>query len=243
MYDVTNLTVPDMTRCGAVLRTLDAGVDCMVGAAQSIVQHLEEHLVDGATGEPAMVLTRFFKTHPYGDLDEQLQRFASSVAGDTALDSDTNCLTLLASAGREPQWNTRSGSEGHQAIPLASEEIVQQAPMISSLVSQLGLEISAVLSPDAGCIQDLEQRTYNVFHVAEAQGSPHIPAQEEFIVPYGIKSVLGFGGMLPSGHLFVVIMFSAVPIPDQTAGLFKPLALAAKLSVLPFERAVFAQCS
>jgi hypothetical protein len=46
--------------------------------------------------------------------------------------------------------------------------------------------------------------------------------------------VLGFGGILPSGNLFVIIMFSKVPIPRQTADMFKSLTLSVKVTILPF---------
>ena len=52
--------------------------------------------------------------------------------------------------------------------------------------------------------------------------------------PYGVKSALGFGGMLPSGGLFAVILFSRAPISRETAALFQTVALNAKLAVLPF---------
>ena len=58
----------------------------------------------------------------------------------------------------------------------------------------------------------------------------------EFVVPFGIKSVLGFGGVLPPGDLFAVIMFSRVPVPRETADLFRNLALSVKLAILPFSR-------
>lgn len=61
-----------------------------------------------------------------------------------------------------------------------------------------------------------------------------MPAQEGFVLPYGVRSVLGFGGLLPGGDLFVVILFSRVPISREVADLFRPLALSAKLAVLPF---------
>jgi hypothetical protein len=48
---------------------------------------------------------------------------------------------------------------------------------------------------------------------------------------------LGFGGMLPSGNLFVVILFSKVYIPRETADMFRPLSLSVRLAVLPFEGA------
>jgi hypothetical protein len=113
--------------------------------------------------------------------------------------------------------------------------IVSQVPMIANLIKQFGLEIDAVLTPDPKFLMELEQRTYNVFHVSQAVGSSYIPAQQEFVIPFGIYSVLGFGGMLPSGNLFVVILFSKVHIPRETADMFKPLSLSVKLTVLPFE--------
>jgi two-component system NtrC family sensor kinase len=113
--------------------------------------------------------------------------------------------------------------------------MVENAPMISQLIQQLGLEIGAVLRADRDTIVDLAQKTYNVFYVADANGSPYIPAQTDFVQPHGIRSVLGFGGMLPSGNLFAVIMFAKVAISRETADLFANIALAAKLALLPFD--------
>jgi len=96
------------------------------------------------------------------------------------------------------------------------------------------LEVSDILQPNPGLLVDLEQRSYNVFHVEEAQGSPFVPAQVEFVIPHSIRSVVGFGGMLPTGNLFAVILFTTIPIARQTADLFRPLALSVKLAVLPF---------
>jgi hypothetical protein len=84
------------------------------------------------------------------------------------------------------------------------------------------------------------QTSFNVFHVPEAVGSPYIPAQEQFVTRFGVKSALGFGGMLPSGNLFAVIMFSKAPISRDTADMFKPLALNIKMVALSFtEEATF----
>ena len=231
-----------MTECGAALRKLGSGAQSMEDAANEVVRYLYYHLIDGETSERAMALVRLFKTHPYEHLDEPLRAFADNVLGDVPLTPDTKCLTLLASVGDEPEWNSRAGSAGHKAIPLPSEELVRQFPMISNLVKQFGLELSSVVDPDPSCLRDFEQTTYNVFLVPEARGSRYVPAQEEFVVPYGIKSTMGFGGVLPSGNLFAVIMFSRVAILQDMADMFKPLALAAKVALLPFEQAVFCRC-
>jgi hypothetical protein len=39
---------------------------------------------------------------------------------------------------------------------------------------------------------------------------------------------------LPSGEMFALILFSRVSIPTSTANMFRPLAVSAKLAVMPF---------
>lgn len=234
MHNLTNFTLREMTECGAALRRIGSEAENMEAAANSIVRYLYDRLLDNQTGEKACALVRLFKTHDYEGLDVDLQEFAQGVLGDRSISSDMKCLTLLATAGDKPAWNSRETSVGHKAIPLPSEQVVEQFPMVSQLVKQFGLEVNTVLDPDPGLLVDLEQQSFNVFYVPEAVGSPYVVAQEEFVIPIGIKSVLGFGGMLPSGNLFAIIMFSKVPIARETADMFKTLALNAKMAVLPF---------
>jgi hypothetical protein len=240
MFDLARFGLRDMTECGAALRQLGAGASSMEEVANRIVRYLYEHLVDKPSGTPSCALVRFFKTHPYEGLDAPLREFATRMLGGLALSPAMRCLTLLATAGDRPEWNSRKASVGHQAIPLPSPEMVRRAPMISNLIRQLGLEIEMVVQPGPDLLVDLEQRSFNVFHVPEAAGSSYIPAQQEFVLPCHIKSVLGFGGLLPSGSLFAVVMFSKCPIGRETAELFQPLALNVKMAVLPWEGTVFA---
>jgi hypothetical protein len=144
------------------------------------------------------------------------------------------CLTLLATAGTHPNWNARQASTGHQAIPLLNEQMIAQTPMIARLLQEFGLSPAALLTPDTSLLVDPAQQPYNVFYVPEALGSPWVPAQAEFVTPYGIRSVLGFGGMLPPGDLFAIILFSTQPIPQETADLFKTISLSVKSALLPF---------
>lgn len=183
-------------------------------------------------------LVRLFKTHPYGRLSPELQSFAHKLLGSVPA-AATKCLTLLGTIGSKPEWCSRQLSLGHQAIPLASEDGLARIPMIASLVHQFGVEISQVLEPDPNLIVDLAQRTFNVFHVPVAEASPVVPAQD-FVRRENIQSVLGFGGMLRSGDLFAVIMFSRAPVSRETADLFQSLSLSVKIALLPFEARVFA---
>jgi hypothetical protein len=239
-HDITNFTIRDITECGMFLRRAGEGAESMEEAAGRIVRHLYDTLIEERTGERACSLVRFFKTHPFEALDNELKAFALSMLAGSPDFRDMKCLTLLATAGENPAWNSRLNSKGHKAIPLPSEEALREFPMILHLVKQLGLPTDMVLKPDPELILDMEQKTYNVFHVKEAPGSPCVLFQEEFVVPYGIKSVLGFGGLLPTGDIFAVIMFLKVPITRETADLFRSLSLSVKLAVLPFESKVFA---
>ena len=240
-YDLNRFALSDMFTCGAEIRQLGAGVSSMEEAAQALVKLFYNRFRDDV-GDPACALVRCFKTHEYGFLQPDLQKFADAMSAGAVIHPSTRCLTLLATAGEQPDWNDRNKSIGHKAIPLLSPQMVSQAPMINQLIQQLGLDVAQVLSPDPSFLVDVNEKTFNVFHVPEAPGSPFVPVQSDFVLKYHVKSVLGFGGMLPNGDLFAVILFSKVFIPRETADLFATLALGVKLALLPFVRGkVFAQ--
>jgi hypothetical protein len=85
----------------------------------------------------------------------------------------------------------------------------------------------------------LHHRDYDVFFVPDALNSPLVPAQDGFVVPYGIRSVVGCGGVLPSGELFALILFTTLQLSAETADLFRTLALSVKATVVPFTFKVF----
>ncbi len=238
-HDLSFFSLKDMAECGAVLRNIGAGAASMEETAERITRYLYEKLSDRETGGKACALVRFFKTHSYDGLDNELRSSADSILGQQPESPNMKCLTLLATAGDKLEWNSRMDSAGHKAIPLPSEEIVNKIPMIVNLIRQLGPDVSSVINPNPEIMLDIEEKSFNVFHVADAAGSPFIPAQDNFVVPYGIRSVLGVGGIFSMGDIFTVIIFSKVPISRQTAGMFRTLALNMKMAVMPFETRVF----
>jgi hypothetical protein len=230
-YDLTSFSLTDVLRIGPVLRDVARDADSMQTAAERVVQFLYRECVD-PTDAKACALVRFYKTHPYEGLSRSLQHFAQRALGTDTPKPSMKCLTLLATTGDRPEWTSPRRSRQHQAIPLASEKIVEQAPMISQLLKQFGLPVKDLIAPSPEVLsQDLAEKTYNVFHVENALGSPFIPAQEEFVKPYEIRSVLGFGGTLRSGDLFAVIMFSRAHIPPASASRFRTVALDVKASI------------
>lgn len=236
MYNLATFTKDDMCRCAVTLRNMDEQSKSMEETAHRIVRYLYENLIDRSTGKQACTLVRFFKTYSYKDLSEELQESAKAILKGQSIQQNTKCLTLLATAGDEPRWNARKESTGHRAIPLIDQEFVNRAPMILQLIQQFGLEVSAVIEPTPTLITEIPHKAFNVFYVPEALGSPYIPAQKDFVVPYQVQSVLGFGGMMPSGELFAVILFSKVSIPFKTANLFKWISAYVRIATESFDR-------
>jgi hypothetical protein len=240
-YDLRNFGLAAMLKCGPALRRVVLGTPTLEAAADAIVRHLYDNCVSPETGERSCVLVRFYKTHPYGALEPGLQVFARRGSDGREITPATRCLTLLATAGQQDAWNSRHQSRGHKVIPLASQEAVQRAPMIAQLIQQFGLEVAAVVEPSRDLVADLGNRSYNVFHVEQAKGSRYIPAQDDFVIPYDVESVVGIGATLRTGDLFAVIMFSRVTIAKESANRLRNVALDVKAAIFHFEEAqVFA---
>jgi hypothetical protein len=237
--DLTKFGLSEMLRCSTELRRATKEAPTMEDAAQRVCRVLYDELV-GSDGSRACVLVRCYKTHPYEKLEPELQSFARAALKGRTPDAGMRCLTLLGTVGDVTEWNSRRTSVGHQAVPLASVEVIEKAPMIAQLIRQFGLDLAHVVQPTTDLIRSLAGKTYGVFHVPEAIGSEYVPAQEEFVKKYSVRSVVGFGGSLPSGDLFAVILFARVPVSTETADRFRNLALDVKSGFFPYrERDVF----
>ncbi|AFY35099.1 sensor histidine kinase [Calothrix sp. PCC 7507] len=234
-YDLRKMTLRNMSECGLALRQLGNNANSMEDVSNHIIEYFYNNLVDQKSGDGSCALIRFFKTNSYEELEPALQKYVCKILDNDVVTNSLKCLTLMATAGELPEWNSRYESVGHQVIPLGSKEAIAQIPMISQLLYQLGLNADTIVKPDAHLLTDLEQKLYNVFYVSNALESPYIPAKESFIIPFNVKSVLGFGGLLPSGNMFAVIMFLKVVLPKMTVDLFRPLSLSVKTAILPFD--------
>jgi PAS domain S-box-containing protein len=235
MYSLASFSISDMTECASELRKLGAGATSAQDVAQRIASYLYQQLGNDQTGRQDCVLVRCFLTRPYRELDSQSQDCARRVLACGPGSLDMRCLTLFGTAGERPEWNERHRSRRYRSIPLGDKQVVSQFPMVSQLLQQLGVDLTSKTQPKSDLPVDQTEHTLDVFHVPEAKGSPFLPAQEEFVIPFGIESVLGFGGVLPSKEFFTVILFSKQKISRETAELFKPLAKSVTLALLPFD--------
>lgn len=231
-FRLDTLTAEDVAECSDAIRGIGRGFQTMEEVAQEITRYLYEHLVD-ADGKPACALVRLYKTHAFGELPPDVADFVRA-ASDPEPDADARCLTLLGTAGDLPEWNSRHASVGHKAIPLLSAQMVERLPMVHRLITQLGVDVEAILHADPDAARVHANRIYDVFHVSEAEGSPVLPAQDDFVVPHRIRSAVGFGGILYSGDFYAVVMFSKVPVDATVARRLKLLALPIRLPLLRF---------
>lgn len=223
-------------KCSNALRRLMRDAGSIEAAATDACRFFYDELAMQRGGR-ACALVRCYKVHDYGLLPPELQQFARAQLPPDAGPPGPllRCLTLMATVGDEPEWNDRRRSRGHQAIPLPTVSVIERAPMIAQLFRAFGVELKAAIAPAPEIVRNLAGKSYGVFHVPEAKGSPYIPAQD-FVERYGIRSVIGFGGALLSGDLFAIVMFTRTTVPELAADRFKSLALDVKSHLFLHER-------
>lgn len=211
-----------------------------------------------AEGDCALALVRIFQTTRFEQLTPQLRSYALARMAPGASGEGTRCLALLATLGDRPTWCDRHASRDHQALPLAGGEVVRRVPLGLTVMDHLvGADAQRAAHPphtgrpdadawrgDPGGHGDFAQGevTYHgeprptrvaVHLVSQVAGSPLVPAQW-LVDAHGVASALGLGGILPSGELFSVVIFSRVPIDTVTAHRFGAVAEALCAALAPF---------
>jgi serine phosphatase RsbU (regulator of sigma subunit) len=236
-HDLTAFTLADMVQLGRSLRAQAEGCRSVEQLAQRVTSHLFATLRSAAeTGEQGTelcqsVLVRCYLTTT-ADTVRQLTGIEPTPA--PAAGRSDRYLSLFASCGLLPAWNDRRTSVAHQALALDAEALAG-TPMIAALLHQLGVPEGAFSAASRLATEHPEDVHFGVFHVPEAEGSPHIPDQD-FVRDYGVRSAVGFGGLLPSGELFAVVMFLRVPVSAATASLFRTVSLNVRLGLLELDR-------
>lgn len=228
-------------RWGWTARSIGEGHATLESAARAITRHFYDALqADGPSGaaapERACALVRCYKTHPFGSLPADLQRTARRLLrpGEAATPA-MRCVTLLASAGDKPRWNSGHDAGSHAAIPLPTVASVSHWPLIAQLARDFGLDAANLVEPSPTVpVARRRGRNYGVFHVPEALGSSVIPAQAALVRRYGIRSVVGFGGTLSTGDLYTMMLFCRVLVTPEVAEQFRALALHVKTAFFGF---------
>ncbi len=226
--DLSDFSLGSMLRLVPALRELSANCGSVEQFAQRMSEFLHGAFVDGR-GRLQTALVRVYGTAALGDLPTAEQQFVARTA--PGLHERTMCLALLGTAGTRIGWQDRTASQGHRVIPLRDSAQVGRLPMIAALLTQLGIDIHALVAARTDIVLPARDDGYRVFYVPDAAGSPVIPAQD-FVAEHGIASALGFGGALPGGEMYAVVLFSTVPVPLTAASLFGTVALSTSLAAV-----------
>lgn len=234
-FQLRALQPADAVLVGARVTRAARSAPSLEEAAARIVTGLYESLGDDELEGPSLALARFYRTISFADLEPELQELAMAIPGEHTVQprAAMKCLTLMGSAGIEPAWNSRRMSARHRVIPLPSPAAVERLPMVSRLISELGMSVASLVDSAADPDREPEVGRARLFHVEDADGSPFIPDQEDFVRRYGIRSVVGFGSSLQSGDLWAVILFTRVSVSLEVARLFRMLATDIKIAILP----------
>jgi hypothetical protein len=177
------------------------------------------------------VLVRVFGTFSYGELTDADRTFAGTyLARDgeaPQVDDRTPVLTLLGTRGIEEAWCSRLTSRDHRAIPLLSDEFIDDIPMLARLLGEIGFPRLA----NSAAWQFVTRDTIDVnglFFVGDARTSTdergrHIIPSTNFVERYGVKTVFGFGGPYTAAPTFLTaIVFARRPLARSQAARFAP---------------------
>ena len=194
---------------GAVKERVRAG-RAVDQCAQALVDEFYARFAESS------VLVRVFVTVPFALTPSPVQRFVTTLLNERGLSAlvgdETPVLALMGTRGVLPAWNTRLGSRGHLGIPLASPEFVNDIPMVSRLLVELGVRVDG--ASRTGYVIRVVGNLSGVFYVPEAasardeRGRPIITAQD-FVQGHGVKTVFGFGGAYMLERSFAIIIVFA----------------------------------
>lgn len=246
MVDLRTLSTSDLSTLIRGLRRIGVETESMEEGAQRVTALLHEQLADAETGERQTALVRLYKTHPYDSLPAAVRAHLDQRLGGPA-PSGMRCLTLLGTSGLRPEWNDRRRSVDHQAIPLLehlpgqrSQRLWERTPLVGQLLRELGVQQETFSSSYGPAALALSLRQPRLFFVQNTVNHPLLPMQTEFVVPEGVRSVVGLSAALESSDLFVLMLFSRVPLTPETAALLLQLTASVKMAALSMHERVFA---
>ena len=217
MIDLTQATGKDIAVFGReLLAQYREGLSSFEEAAQHIVETIYQQM-SAPDGSPAFALLRIFRLANRDDLPRDLRKLLAPEAQKT--------LTLMGTWGLEPAWCQRQHSSGHQALMLGEG----QSPMVSATLRQLALDVGVelpALRAEMEAVLPMPEATFmtRYVHIEHALRSPFVPAQKEFVEPYGFQPVVGIGSGFASGSAYMMLGFARVHVTGEMAKNFAQIA-------------------
>ena len=173
------------------------GATLLEYAAQKYIDIIYEKFKD------SIVLVRLFATIQFKDLPKPNQIFVNKLAKSAGIASlikdNTFILSLLGTNGENQQWKNRYNSKGHIGIPLASSDFIEEIPMMSRLLKELGLGLDWIDADDTKIVSSTIGKMSGMFYVPDAKITTDkkgrkIIVADDFVSKYGVKTVFGIGG-------------------------------------------------
>ena len=181
--------------------------------------------------EDHLALARVFLTIPFAELPDFNRQFVENLAQQNSvsdqLKDHTPVLSLMATRGRQPQWNDRRQSQGHVGIPLISKQFIEAIPMVSRLLKDFGMGLDWVDKVSSGLHVQTFGKSAGTFHVPDAKRSVDeqnrkiIPMQD-FVEEQDVRTVFGIGGGYKTSFM-VAIFFTKEEIDKLTVRRYESL--------------------
>lgn len=193
------------------------------GAAQIFARLLYEEF------EESIVLARLFVTLSLQDLPTRDQAFITALARTKEirplLSDKTQVLSLLGTYGAESAWNDRYQSQGHLGIPLVTANFIESIPMVSRLMTDMGINSDSFDKLEPQILIKNLGRAAGVFYVRDAQTwldkrNRKIVSAQDFVAANNIKTVFGLGGSYLNGSFVTVIIFTRETLAQSQAEAF-----------------------
>lgn len=171
-------------------------------AAQAICKVLYEDFTDDE-GNPAFGLVRVFRLFERREMPDPLRPKVRHEVD--------HWLVLMGTYGLEADWCDTSKSRKHRMQPLDQDA----SAMVRAATEQLGIVPGDLSSSSVSPLtMDQSGQLVRTFYVPVAAGSKHITDQDEFVKPYGIKSVVGIGTTFASQKAYMMLIFSRMHIDE-----------------------------
>lgn len=191
--------------------------------------------------EESIVLARVFMTLPFKALTPRGKQFVTELAGTKnlqhLLNDKTQVLSLLGTYGEQPEWRDRFQSRGHLGIPLLSASFVESIPMVSRLMSDMGISVDRFDETEQNVLVKSLGRAAGVFYVRDARTwldhqNRKIVSAQDFVEEYGVKTVFGLGGSYLNGNFVTIILFTRETIEQRRAEAFMTMVNTFKVATM-----------
>lgn len=222
---LAEFSIDDLEIFSEALRTIGDGAHGIEGAAARVTAYLDERLA-GLDGDRACVNLSLHMTHPFAGLPPERQAQAASL--DPSVTASTACLTPLSIAGHVDE-----AEPGGVALPL-TDPMFSTRPILLTSLQAMGLNRELATERTEVVLSGVHRKELEAFLVPDLRVSDLLgPDERERVQALGIRSLLGIGGGLPTGDLFVLFLFARDVVTDRSAYLLRALAPAIKATLIP----------